>query len=234
MDQTEARTIPATVAVCPICGKGLWIESIDEVVQMTNDRWVPACISITCETEPDIDSEDWPEWHKWHFATPYIDWLPIEFKVLDWLEKPEQQERFEAIWTSDEGIATIGVTPEEYQALEKLEQPCTVEQLQAILKDERASLIFSASFHDQEVEVVQEDDRHIDRVMQVALNPKPGEPTSWIDGEPIYSTNTQNSRELGDGEQCPECHSFDTATCLTSPDWWRCSVCLNEWESDRR
>jgi hypothetical protein len=47
----------------------------------------------------------------------------------------------------------VGVSLEEYRQLQALGMPCTVEQLQQVLKDERANLIFSASFHDREVEV---------------------------------------------------------------------------------
>lgn len=33
-----------------------------------------------------------------------------------------------------------------------------------------------------------EEDGHIHRVMQVAINPQPGEPTAYLDGEPLYSS----------------------------------------------
>lgn len=46
----------------------------------------------------------------------------------------------------------IEVTREEYRQLAQLKMPCDVKELERILKDERASAIFSASFHDQEVE----------------------------------------------------------------------------------
>jgi hypothetical protein len=56
----------------------------------------------------------------------------------------------------------VGVSREEYQQLSELTMPCEVKALQHILKDERADLIFSESFHDREVElfIVQEGDRH--------------------------------------------------------------------------
>ncbi|HEY9657695.1 MAG TPA: hypothetical protein V6C65_04460 [Allocoleopsis sp.] len=102
MDQAEARKIPADIAVCPICGKGIWIDSINEMTQgKDGDRWLPNAVDISCEGEPDIDSAEWREWHNWHYAMPYVDWLPISTKVLDWLQKPEQQERVELITGAD-------------------------------------------------------------------------------------------------------------------------------------
>lgn len=87
------RLIPESVAVCPICGKRLWIECIEEVSQESDDApWLPESISLSCEDEPDIGSKGWCEWHQWHFATPYIDWLPVEVLVLRWLRQPGQQE----------------------------------------------------------------------------------------------------------------------------------------------
>lgn len=107
MNEIEARTIPFEVAVCPICGNGIWIEGIDECSEM-GDRWVPEQVSVTCETEPDIDGDDWQEWHRDHFSTPYIDWLPISTKVLKWLQHPAQRQRFEAIHNSGCGIKAPG------------------------------------------------------------------------------------------------------------------------------
>ena len=107
MNEIEARTIPPEIAVCPICGNGIWIESIDECSE-EGDRWVPEQVSVTCEDEPDIDNDEWSEWHCWHFSTPYIDWLPISTKVLEWLKQPTQKERFEAIHNSGRGMLAPG------------------------------------------------------------------------------------------------------------------------------
>lgn len=97
MQQLEARTIPKNVAVCPICGKKLWIEEIGEASQ-ESDRWIPQQVSVACEDEPDIDSEEWRDWHNWHYAMPYVDWLPISQDVLKWLQQPEQRDRVTLIW----------------------------------------------------------------------------------------------------------------------------------------
>jgi len=44
-------------------------------------------ISLECVTEPDIDSDDWPAWHRHHWSMPYVDWLPVENRVLRWFQK---------------------------------------------------------------------------------------------------------------------------------------------------
>lgn len=102
LDEIEAHIVPTSVAVCPICGRGLWIESIDEAVEADDGVWLPNEISLTCETESDVEigSIDWDEWFRGHYSTPYIDWLPVDSKVLKWMQQPEQRQRFELIWNS--------------------------------------------------------------------------------------------------------------------------------------
>lgn len=46
---------------------------------------------------------------------------------------------------------------------------------------------FDEDSFDSPEEELEEDDNHIHRVMQVVLNPEPGEPTAWLDGEPLYA-----------------------------------------------
>lgn len=100
MNQQEACTVPESIAVCPICGEPIWIEDIQEVEE-DGDRLLPTTATITCSTEPDVDSDEWPAWHDGHFSTPYIDWLPIKNRILNWLEQPEQQNRVQVIWNDE-------------------------------------------------------------------------------------------------------------------------------------
>lgn len=72
INEIEARSIPREIAVCPICGEGLWIEEISEASEY-DDCLKPEQVGLTCETELDIDSDGWREWHRQHFSTPYID-----------------------------------------------------------------------------------------------------------------------------------------------------------------
>jgi hypothetical protein len=69
---------------CPICGAKVFISAVTE---WETDTGKIISYDYDCETEPDIDSEGWWEWHKGHFAMPYADWLPWENRLDDWLAK---------------------------------------------------------------------------------------------------------------------------------------------------
>jgi hypothetical protein len=77
--------IPAEVAVCPICGSSLYV-NFDHWVQ-EGSEWLAASCNMDCETEPDIDSDEWNEWFAGHYSSPYVDWLPVEHEVLAWINK---------------------------------------------------------------------------------------------------------------------------------------------------
>lgn len=68
---------------CPICGKGVIIEAVTEWGE--NGTIVHA--EMECETEPDIDSDEWPDWHAEHYHMPYVYWMPYELRALKWLAK---------------------------------------------------------------------------------------------------------------------------------------------------
>lgn len=74
---------------CPICGAKVVIDDIDEKEQNDDGTWqVSDCgLHISCETEPEIGSDDWDGWFSSHFSTPYIDWLPLDERVLSWINK---------------------------------------------------------------------------------------------------------------------------------------------------
>lgn len=46
-------------------------------------------VSMTteCETEPDIDSDEWEEWHLEHYHMPYVDWLPFDLRMEKWIRE---------------------------------------------------------------------------------------------------------------------------------------------------
>lgn len=81
----EVVEIPKEVAVCPIC-RGTLYASCDQWAEENKD-WVVDSINMDCETEPDIDSDNWQDWFTGHYSAPYIDWLPVEKIVIDWLNK---------------------------------------------------------------------------------------------------------------------------------------------------
>ena len=70
-------------ARCPICGAGLLLDAgkATELDEATGE-WIATEINLDCESEPDIDSDEWDEWHRWHYGMPYVDWLPLEQRIL--------------------------------------------------------------------------------------------------------------------------------------------------------
>lgn len=76
--------IPAKVAVCPICGAPIVVEDINE---WESESGKPVSISTGCTTEPDIDGDEWEDWHAGHYHMPYVDWLPVERRVLTWFQR---------------------------------------------------------------------------------------------------------------------------------------------------
>ena len=78
--------VPKRVAVCPICGARLWVCDITGCTEQDNGEWVPDEFDIDCETEPDIDSNQWPSWQRGHYRMPYVDWLPVHNSVEAWVQ----------------------------------------------------------------------------------------------------------------------------------------------------
>lgn len=75
-------------ARCPICGAGLLLDAgagaeLDEAT----GEWIATEIELDCESEPGIDSDEWDEWHRWHYRMPYVDWLPLEQRILSALRR---------------------------------------------------------------------------------------------------------------------------------------------------
>lgn len=73
--------VPRDVAACPICGAPIVVEDINE---WESESGKPVSISIECTTGPYIDGDEWEEWHAGHYRMPYVDWLPVENRVMAW------------------------------------------------------------------------------------------------------------------------------------------------------
>lgn len=76
--------IPMDVCICPKCGSSLWI---DDITEWDGETGTPteSGLDIDCSTEPvNIDSDDWEDWFRWHWANPYVDWLPVKQRVYKW------------------------------------------------------------------------------------------------------------------------------------------------------
>lgn len=79
--------LPVDVFPCPICGAALMAEIDTWSRPDDGAHWQAADegLSLTCTTAPDIDSDAWAAWHRWHYRMPYVDWLLLEAPVLAWV-----------------------------------------------------------------------------------------------------------------------------------------------------
>lgn len=70
---------------CPICGKVVYLTGVDEWGADPGHEGEIVGATFDCETEPDIDSDGWEEWHRGHYRMPYVYWLPWEDRAIEWL-----------------------------------------------------------------------------------------------------------------------------------------------------
>ena len=68
---------------CPKCGAKIYIDEIDEWETATG---IIMTAHINCITEPPIGSRRWEDWFNWHWDMPYVDWMPLEIDVIEWLK----------------------------------------------------------------------------------------------------------------------------------------------------
>jgi hypothetical protein len=82
--RTTPIPVPREVAVCPICEADIEVE---EVMEWECESGEPMSIQVQCTTEPDIDGDEWWGWQRGHWSMPYVDWLPVENRVLEWFRQ---------------------------------------------------------------------------------------------------------------------------------------------------
>jgi hypothetical protein len=76
--------VPDGVGKCPYCGGQLDVSSVvGEYLE--EGVWLVDDVHLDCMNEPDIDSEEWVEFNKVHSWMPYVYWLPVQEKVIYWL-----------------------------------------------------------------------------------------------------------------------------------------------------
>lgn len=72
---------------CPICGEKLTLEIDEWQSDWDGLRASDTGVHTSCITERDVEGTDeWGSWIDGHFKYPYIDWLPVNRKVSEWLE----------------------------------------------------------------------------------------------------------------------------------------------------
>lgn len=88
IDTDAPINVPDEIAVCPICGAAIWVE-VTEWEHQPDGTWaVSDCgVYTNCASEPDINSDEWKDWHNGHYAMPYVDWLPVDLRITKWLKR---------------------------------------------------------------------------------------------------------------------------------------------------
>ena len=85
--------IPPEVQTCPYCGGKLaasftgWTEAGPSTSSGEPGGWIADEVSLDCETEPEIDSDEWDDWWSSHSEMPYVYMLPACQKVEAWLKE---------------------------------------------------------------------------------------------------------------------------------------------------
>jgi hypothetical protein len=84
---------------CPICGAQVVLTAVTGGEEADDGRSIVTQADYDCTTEPAIESPEWQTWFRGHFVMPYVDWLPWEIDVLEWLN-----ERYVYTWRNAEAI----------------------------------------------------------------------------------------------------------------------------------
>lgn len=72
---------------CPICGEGIHVEEVADFEEEDGALKAMA-VKIDCNAVPDLDDvEALDEYISEHYAMPYVDWLPLERQVTEWVNK---------------------------------------------------------------------------------------------------------------------------------------------------
>lgn len=87
--------IPPEVAVCPYCTEPTPLYAECESWDQCDDgTWQASGIRLECTSEPALEdgcdeaTEDaWQDWLDAHTFMPYVYWLPVDRKVMAWINQ---------------------------------------------------------------------------------------------------------------------------------------------------
>jgi hypothetical protein len=86
IDPDASIDIPADVAVCPYCGAAL-VARFTAWTEEDDGTWAASEVTVDCVSEPAIDGGNWESWYWQHSYMPYVYQLPVDMKVLEWINK---------------------------------------------------------------------------------------------------------------------------------------------------
>lgn len=70
--------------LCPYCNGDLTYRC-NGWEQDDNGLWMADSFDLECSTEPDMESEEWEEWMQQHSDMPYVNQLPVDEKVKQYI-----------------------------------------------------------------------------------------------------------------------------------------------------
>ena len=73
---------------CPICDAAIYIEDVNAWEENDDGQMKAEAVKIDCTTFPGFDNNlKFNEYMDSHWSTPYIDWLPLEKIVTQWVNE---------------------------------------------------------------------------------------------------------------------------------------------------
>jgi len=74
---------------CPICSNKIYVEEVSAWTEDDDGNWKAEAVKIDCVTSPDYtgsdNDDDYNDFLRSHWSMPYVDWLPLEKIVTDWV-----------------------------------------------------------------------------------------------------------------------------------------------------
>lgn len=83
----EDIVLPAGLFLCPICKAAIVVDEVSEWEEDDEGLMQARTVKINCITDPDIESDEWEDWFRGHWSMPYVDWLPLEETVTQWVNE---------------------------------------------------------------------------------------------------------------------------------------------------
>lgn len=73
---------------CPICDAAIWVEEVSEWEEDASGGWKARTVKIDCVTFPGFDDHDaFENYMSGHYSMPYVDWMPLEKRVTEWVNE---------------------------------------------------------------------------------------------------------------------------------------------------
>lgn len=82
---SESEIALPDLFVCPICGQPIYVSEVNAWTEDEKGDVKAETVKIDCTTAPDIDDAAFEDYLNSHWSMPYVDWLPLEMRVTEWV-----------------------------------------------------------------------------------------------------------------------------------------------------